>query len=233
MKTIHSKIRNNPSVGIFTYDFFHLKTEQIVHKLLRNGWGGGRITLFALPFSQRPQRQVLIPHRPNQIDSITTEDLALANNISFVRYDGKSELVECDFYLITGAGLLPSKIVKNKKIINCHPGIIPSARGLDSFKWSIYNYIPLGITLHYINEEVDAGQIISIVRTPIYSGDSLMTLARRHYELEIDVLSNFTYYLSNSLTESFPIQDPHRRMSAETEAVMVRRFDEYKLRFAK
>ena len=144
-----------------------------------------------------------------------------------------SHNLECDFYLITGAGLLPSKIVKNKKIINCHPGIIPSARGLDSFKWSIYNYIPLGITLHYINEEVDAGQIISIVRTPIYSGDSLMTLARRHYELEIDVLSNFTYYLSNSLTESFPIQDPHRRMSAETEAVMVRRFDEYKLRFAK
>ena len=135
MKTIHSKIRNNRSVGIFTYDFFHLKTEQIVHKLLRNGWGGGRITLFALPFSQRPQRQVLIPHRPNQVDSITTEDLALANNISFVRYDGKSEL--------DGAGLLPSKIVKNKKIINCHPGIIPSARGLDSFKCLYTTTYPL------------------------------------------------------------------------------------------
>lgn len=226
----HGKIRANPSVGILTYDFFHLKTEQIVHKLLRNGFRD--ITLFALPFSQRPERPVLIPHRPNQVDAITTKELASANNLTFIRYDGKSNLPECDFYLIAGAGLLPSNVVKNKNIINAHPGIIPSARGLDSYKWSIHNNIPLGITLHYLDEDVDAGQVISIVRTPIYSGDSLMTLARRHYELEIEVLSNFTYYLSHSLVESFPMLDAHRRMPADTEAEMVRRFDDYKLRFA-
>jgi phosphoribosylglycinamide formyltransferase-1 len=231
VKDTHNKIRANPSIGILTYDFFHLKTEQIVHQLLRKGFKD--ITLFALPYTQRPERAVLIPHRPNQTDAITTKELANANDLSFIRYDGKSELAECDFYLITGAGLLPSNVVRGKQIINAHPGIIPSARGLDSFKWSIYENIPLGITLHYIDEEVDAGQLISIVRTPIYPGDSLMTLARRHYELEIEVLSNFTHYLANSFIEAFPIYDAHRRMPAEIEAEMVRRFDNYKLHFAK
>lgn len=227
----HRNIRANPSVGILTYDYFHLKTEQVVHQLLRKGFK--ELTLFALPYTQRPDRPVLIPHRPNQVDAITTEDLAVANSLSFIKYDGKSELPECDFYLITGAGVLPPNVVRGKLIINAHPGIIPSARGLDAFKWSIYNQIPLGITLHYIDEEVDSGQIISIVRTPVYFGDSLMTLARRHYELEIEVMSNFTHYLANSFVEAFPTYDAHRRMPADTEAEMVRRFDDYKTTFAK
>jgi len=227
----HRNIRTNPSVGILTYDYFHLKTEQVVHQLIRKGFK--ELTLFALPYTQRPDRPVLIPHRPKQVDAITTEDLAIGNNLSFVRYDGKSELSKCDFYLITGAGVLPPSVVKGKQIINAHPGVIPSARGLDAFKWSIYNQIPLGITLHYIDAEVDAGQIITIVRTPVYVGDSLMTLARRHYELEIEVMSNFTHYLVHSFVEAFPANDARRRMPADTEAVMVRRFDDYKAAFAK
>lgn len=220
---------DNISIGIITYDFFHLKTEQVVHQLLRKGFKD--IKLFALPFSQRPSRVVLVPHRPNQMDAITTEDLAKSNGLEFIRYDGISDLPTCDFYLITGAGILPPNVVKGRKIINAHPGIIPAARGLDSFKWSIYEGIPLGITLHYIDEEVDAGQIISIIRTPIYRGDSLMTLARRHYELEIEVLSNFDYYLSNSSIEIFPTLNAHRRMPAEIEEQMVQKFDDYKVRF--
>ena len=34
----HSKIRVNSSVGIITYEYFHLKTEQVVHQLLRKGF---------------------------------------------------------------------------------------------------------------------------------------------------------------------------------------------------
>ncbi len=224
------KIWSNSSIGILTYDFFHLKTEQIVHQLLRKNFK--YITLFALPYAQRPQRNVLIPHRPNQADAVATEELAKKNNLSFIKHDGESDLQGCDFYLIAGAGILPSNIIRGKEIINAHPGVIPSVRGLDSFKWSIYNKIPLGITLHYIDEAVDAGRIISIVRTPIYMSDSLITLARRHYELEIEVLSNFTDYLANSVVESFPTCNPHRRMPAEIEVEMIRRFDNYKLAFA-
>ena len=42
-----------------------------------------------------------------------------------------------------------------KPIVNAHPGIIPLTRGLDSLKWAIYQNVPIGNTLHLIDNEVD------------------------------------------------------------------------------
>ena len=227
----HSDFHANSAIGIITYDFFHLKTEQVVHRLLRQNLR--KIKIIAFPFKERAERSVLIPHRPNQFDAIRTEDLAKANGLGFQRYDGKLPLVDCDLYLVTGAGILPPEIVRDRQILNVHPGIIPSARGLDAFKWSIYDGVELGVTLHKIDENVDQGQIVSIVKTPIYEEDNLLTLSRRHYELEIEVLSNFSRYLSNSSFENYPLREARRRMPMDVEAQMVRRFDEYKEKFAK
>lgn len=117
-------------------------------------------------------------------------------NLKYVQCDSDKEINnECEFYLITGSGILSADCVNNKKIINCHPGIIPAVRGLDAFKWSIFDMQPIGNTLYYINENIDSGEIISIVQTPIFITDSLETFARRHYEMEINVLSNFHSFL--------------------------------------
>jgi phosphoribosylglycinamide formyltransferase-1 len=101
--------------------------------------------------------------------------------------------------------------VRGKKIINCHPGILPAVRGLDAFKWTIYEMKPLGVTLHYIDEEVDSGEIISVIPTPIFITDDLETLARRHYENEIYVLSNFEEYLNRPVNPFLGIESgaPH------------------------
>ena len=57
-------------VGIVSYDYPHLKTEQLLHRLLfRNKLAAGPrfdIKLLALPFSPRPLREVLFAHRPDQ-----------------------------------------------------------------------------------------------------------------------------------------------------------------------
>lgn len=218
--------RQDQSIGVITYDHPHLKTEQVVHRLLHSGFHD--ITLFALPYSQRPERSVLISHRPNQSAGAKPDELAKANDLEFIEFDGKSELPNRDVYLITGAGVLPPEVVRKQRLINAHPGIIPSARGLDAFKWSIYHGIPLGITLHYIDEQVDAGQIISIFHTPMYPSDTILSLARRHYEIEIDILSNFNHYLENTSDYSFPVYDAHRRMPLEKEKEMAARFEAYK-----
>ena len=71
-----------------------------------------------------------------------------------------------------GAGILSKECVENKKIINSHPGIIPASRGLDSFKWAIYENKPLGVSLHCIDKEVDSGEIISIIPTTVYKTET-------------------------------------------------------------
>src|SRR5947199_148428 len=66
----HASLR----LGIITYDHAHLKTEQLVHRfLLRNTLAKNRkldLVLLALPFSSRPSRTVLLPHRPDQEKSV-------------------------------------------------------------------------------------------------------------------------------------------------------------------
>ena len=79
-----------------------------------------------------------------------------------------------------------------------------------------------------VDKEVDKGEIINIQHTPVFSQDSIQILARRHYELEIDMLSNVLDVL-NQRIPAFGIEKPATcRMSAEFEAQMVRKFDDWK-----
>lgn len=219
----------NKRVGIITYDVPHLKTEQVVRGLLRRGVSD--LEFFALPFKPRAARPVLIAHRPEQFDAVSTAELARAHGLKFTQWSGGSDLGDCDYYLITGAGILSPEAVRGRKIINAHPGIIPSARGLDAFKWSIYNGVQVGVTLHFIDEEVDRGDIIVIEKTPVYETDSLTSFARRHYELEIEMMIDIDSFLSGpawQASETYPDLKATMRMPSDIEAAMIERFDAYK-----
>ncbi len=135
---------------------------------------------------------------------------------------------ECDIFIISGSGILDTKFANNKKIINVHPGIIPLVRGLDAFKWAILNNQPLGNTLHVIDQEVDKGEILTIKYTPVFVSDTIETLARRHYELEVSLLSNFLDYLDVRI-ETFHSEKPSTmRMNFKDETQMVQNFEKWK-----
>ncbi|MDR0407064.1 MAG: hypothetical protein LBH38_03230, partial [Holosporales bacterium] len=55
----------------------------------------------------------------------------------------------------------------------------------------------------------------------------------RHYELEIDVLSQFLWHIEHPQKEDHPLYEAHRRMPLSVEADMVRRFDAFKEKFAR
>ena len=152
--------------------------------------------------------------------------------VTFNNWDGKSNLPqENKIFLITGASIIDPNLGGNIGIINAHPGIIPTIRGLDSFKWAIYYKYKLGITLHYIDKEVDKGRIITVVETPIYKNDTLIQLANRHYELEIETLSNFLYHIKNPKPLQCEIKNAKMRMPFDKEQEMIKRFEDYKLKF--
>lgn len=222
------------TIGIITYHYPHLKTEQVLLNLLTK-YKPEQFRIYALPFVPRKERNILISHRPDQTKSVLPEMIANAHGISYTPvahdYDIPGGL---DYYLVLGAGILSEQFIKDKKTINCHPGIIPAVRGLDAFKWSIYEMKPLGITLHFIDEKVDAGDIISIIPTEVYITDTFDTLCRRHYENEIAITINFEHYLTNPVNSFSTLEtgEPHKRMSADTEAIMISKFDEYKQKYS-
>ena len=218
------------SLAIITYNHFHLKTEQILNNLLIDNIF--KITLFALPFKTRKKKEYIFLHRPNQNQGIKVEDFR-SKKINFFNFKNSSQLDGFDFIIITGAGILDKEIIGNKKIINVHPGIIPTTRGLDSFKWAIYNLDPLGITLHYIDQRVDSGEVLRVFNTPVYLSDTLQTLARRHYENEIYILSNFYKYLKKVNYKNFKEKNAYMRMSLEKEKTLEEKFKKYKEKFCK
>lgn len=187
--------------------------------------------VYALPFKQREERAVLFSHRPKQNEAVSAKEIAQKWNLKFQECQSDEEISnECDIYLITGCGILSPKCLKDKKILNAHPGIIPNNRGLDSFKWAILKDRPLGITLHYIDEKVDCGEIIATLPTPIYPSDTLQTLARRHYENEIASLANFEFHLKNPSNPfvDIPLAESMKRMKPIEEKEMMNRFVIYK-----
>jgi methionyl-tRNA formyltransferase len=44
--------------------------------------------------------------------------------------------------------------------INLHPSLLPYNRGMNPYYWSIVDGTPAGVTIHWIDEEIDRGEIL-------------------------------------------------------------------------
>jgi len=216
-------------VTIITYDKPHLKTEQILQSLSLDQ--DLELSLLVVPFKERKKRTVLFRHRPDMLQGMDYKDLSLCYNVPVQKIFSFKERIKFnpDYVIVGGAGIIDQGYPSLYKIINVHPGLIPAARGLDSFKWSILNNLPLGITLHVIDDIIDAGKVIYRVKTPILENDSLESLAKRHYNLEISVIGHFRTLLKSKDTDlCIPAMEANRRMPIDKERLVIDQFDNYK-----
>jgi len=83
--------------------------------------------------------------------------------------------------------ILSKKFVNlyKKKIINIHPSLLPKFKGLNTFKRVIEkNEKKTGCTVHYVNEKLDGGKIITQKSFFVSSTDNEITLQRKTQKLE-------------------------------------------------
>ena len=64
-------------------------------------------------------------------------------------------------------------------ILNLHPALLPYNRGAYPNIWSIIDETPAGVTLHYINEGIDTGDIVAQKAVDIEPVDTGETLYRK------------------------------------------------------
>ena len=64
-------------------------------------------------------------------------------------------------------------------MVNLHPAFLPYGRGAYPNVWSIVEETPAGATLHYVDEGVDTGDIISQASVPVALHDTGETLYRK------------------------------------------------------
>ena len=66
------------------------------------------------------------------------------------------------------------------RVINIHPSLLPAFRGLRAWEQAIAaGVIETGCTVHFVNQEVDAGAVIAQQRVPILAGDTPASLHAR------------------------------------------------------
>ena len=75
-----------------------------------------------------------------------------------------------------------------KGCINLHPALLPFNRGAYPNVWSIVEKTPSGVTIHYMNERVDTGDVIAQQEIPILVTDTGESL---YYRLEAAMFELF------------------------------------------
>lgn len=85
-------------------------------------------------------------------------------------------------------GVIPKEVV-NLGVINIHGAILPQWRGANMSNWVIVKGCSKsGITIHYMDETVDTGDIIDSIEYPIYYEDDINTVQQRVFEKTIELL---------------------------------------------
>ena len=85
------------------------------------------------------------------------------------------------------------KSFKKIKIVNLHGGDPNHYRGLDSLLWAIYHndYNNLKVSMHYVNEKLDCGNIIDIKNIKIFKNMKFYQLRAENVEITKKILLNY------------------------------------------
>jgi phosphoribosylglycinamide formyltransferase 1 len=71
------------------------------------------------------------------------------------------------------------------RILNIHPSLLPAFPGLDAQRQAFdYGVKVTGVTVHFVNAELDAGPIVLQAPVPVLADDTAETLATRILEVE-------------------------------------------------
>ena len=104
-------------------------------------------------------------------DLFESKDLNFKNSL-FIDY------LISEYKLIISAHckkIFPKKLVESTRCINIHPGYNPYNRGWFPQVFSILNKLPLGATIHEMDEGLDSGDIISQEKVSINSSDDSLS----------------------------------------------------------
>jgi len=95
----------------------------------------------------------------------------------------QTEVSEIDPDLIVSVGfmrILSPQFVKRFKVINTHPALLPNFPGAHAVRDALAAGVSeTGTTVHWVDEGVDTGEVISQVKVPIIPGDSEEVLHER------------------------------------------------------
>jgi methionyl-tRNA formyltransferase len=106
-------------------------------------------------------------------------------NVNSDEFIGWVSKFECDIFVSMSFNQIFKSALINLpplKIINCHAGKLPLYRGRNILNWALINdELEFGITVHYVDDGIDTGDIILQKCFPISDDDDYSTLLSQAY----------------------------------------------------
>jgi methionyl-tRNA formyltransferase len=131
------------------------------------------IVNWQMPISDLCQRR--------QIDCLIVKDINSSEACDFLKKR------EVDILINGGGGIFREPIIKAVKlgILNKHMALLPDFRGMNVLEWSIFLDKKPGITFHFINQDIDQGDILLFEELPVEKGDTIASLRAKVQPLYI------------------------------------------------
>ncbi len=110
------------------------------------------------------------------------------NDVLHILEDTQPDLIVLAGFL----WLFPTSILQKfpKKVINLHPALLPKFGGKGMYGNNVHQAVldedekETGITIHYVNEKYDEGQVIFQKAIPVSANDTVKRIAEKIHELE-------------------------------------------------
>lgn len=123
--------------------------------------------------------------------------------------------------------IFPAGLVNGIKCINIHPGYNPFNRGWYPQAFSIMNGLPLGATIHEIDEKLDHGKIIAQERVEVNSWDTSLTAYEKVQEKELELMNQHLLdILEGTYSASTPKDEGNLNLKKDFEALREINLDE-------
>ncbi|SCM83629.1 conserved hypothetical protein [uncultured Sporomusa sp.] len=112
--------------------------------------------------------------------------------------------------------IFPSELIEKVKCINIHPGLNPFNRGWYPQVFSIINKLPVGATIHEMDDEIDHGHIIIQKEVQCHSYDTSETVYNRVLEMELILFEQvIEKILNNKYDITTPVSDGNINLKSD------------------
>lgn len=150
----------------------------------------GNIARVALIVTNNPNAKVIERAKHSMVPCLLIDKNSFSDPVFFLDELKKHHI---DFIVLAGfLWLLPPYLTKTfpDKIINIHPALLPKYGGKGMYGDNVHKAVianketESGITIHYVNERYDEGEIILQAKCEVDKTDTPGTLAQKIHVLE-------------------------------------------------
>ena len=133
----------------------------------------------------------------HDIETLLLDRKIIDNKLANEIIDSTLERCKTDYIVLAGyLSILTEKFIKkwDKRVINIHPSLLPKFGGKGMYGIKVHEAVikagekESGCTVHFVTNEIDAGEIITNVKVPVLEDDTPETLQKRVLEQEHKLL---------------------------------------------